>query len=479
MDQVVLKFLNKKGYKNVELDYYEYIEDWEKFWKNDLDFHKYKDYYGKERTMYSLGLAKRICEDWGSILWSDRDTITSDNELNKESLDETFDDFDLANNIPKVVEIASAYGTCGGIVRIKNGILKGKTLTADKNTIKEFILLNAKQIVPLRKEHGNIVDCAFVSTTQVNKKDCYYIEIHVKEEDGYTISNNYILKSTGKPVENDATLNEYFIPGNTPLFSLLMPPKVNPIKKNNSLGFSIFGDAIDQIKACDIAFNNFVMDFYLGGKKIIYNKSLIKYKQKKKIDSDGNETIEDVPIYPDDISKQQFMEVGDDTNINDKELIHEYNPELRTEENKEGIQFFLDIASFKSMLGQKYYQLNGGNITTATQYVGERQDLVINAKKYRDRLSKFISEIMKASLLLDRLIFNKKVTENCDIIIENVDGFMIDQETMKAEARKDLAQGVISKVEYRMKIFHEDEETAKRKIEDINKQYEITSIEGD
>ena len=175
------------------------------------------------------------------------------------------------------------------------------------------------------------------------------------------------------------------------------------------------------------------------------------------------------------------MDVGTDINVNDKELLHEYNPDLRVDDNKNAVQFALDMASFKAGLGTKYYQFNTANATivTATQYVGDRQDLVINAKKYRDRLNKFISDIIRASLLLDKIIFHENVVEDCDVLVENVDGFMVDQETVRNEARQDLASGVISKVEYRMKVFHEDENTAKTKVQEINNQYNVNNIEGE
>ena len=130
------------------------------------------------------------------------------------------------------------------------------------------------------------------------------------------------------------------------------------------------------------------MDFYLGGKKLIYNKKLVKYKQITITKEDGTQEVKEIPVYPDDISKQQWMEIGD--GLSDKELVQEINPSLRTTENKDGIQFSLDILSFKTMLGTKYYEFSGGSVVTATQYAGDRQDLMKNANKYRNNLDEFI-----------------------------------------------------------------------------------------
>jgi A118 family predicted phage portal protein len=479
MNSGVIKFLIEKGYKNISADYYTtYINLWEDWYKNNLDeFHEYYDYYKKKREMYSLGMAKRVCEDWASILFSERDKITTSKSKNKKYLETLKDELNLEKNIPLAIEKSAWSGTCGGIVRVRNAKVEKGILKADENTTRELILVTAKQVIPLRVEHGNIVDVAFVSDTTIDKKKAVYIELHQLKSDGYEVSNIYLDATNGKEIKNDAVLKSFKTGSKDPLFSLLMPPKNNPIDDNNGLGYSVYGDAIDQLKSCDIAYHNFVMDFYLGGKKVIYSKSLIKYTSTtRKVN--GVDVTTEVPEYPDDISKQQFMEVGDEfSNKDNKNLIHEYNPELRVEDNQKGNQFALDLLSFKVGFGVKYYQFNGNGIITATEYVGERQDLIENAKKYRDNLSAFIENIIKAGLLLGKLIFGENVTEDCDVLIDNVDGFMEDEESIKISAREDYAMGLISKVEYRMAVYHETEEIAKEMIGQINDESKITSVE--
>jgi len=474
MNSYILQYLGKLGYKNISSSYYNYIKLWEDWYKNDVVFHKYTDSYGQERKMFTLGMAKRVCEDWASVIYSDRDEITTDKKNNKKYVETLIKDFNLVEEIPRCIEKASWSGTCGAIIRLKNAKVIDNVLTADANTTKELIKVNARQIVPLRKEHGKIVDVAFFSKTMVKETNTIYVEVHQLTSKGYKISNVYLNENDGAEITNDNVIKSYETKSNMPLFSLLMPPKDNPIEDNNSLGYSVYGDAIDQVKGCDMTYHNFMQDFVLGGKKLIYNKKLIKYISV--LQTDG--TYLEMPAYPDDIAKQQFMEVGDGTlGENDKELLHEYNPALRVEDNKNGVQFSLDLLSFKAGLGIKKYQFNGGTIVTATQYVGDQQDLIQNAKKYRDNLSQFISGIIKAGLLIGRLIFKQNVTEDCNVIIDNVDGFMQDEEAIKQSAREDLALGVISKIEYRMTVYHETEEVAKQMLAKLDAENTIKSID--
>lgn len=70
MNDVVLKYLKNKGYNSISTNYYNWIELWENWWRNEVEFHKYHDQTGMEREMYSLGMAKKITEDWSSILFT-------------------------------------------------------------------------------------------------------------------------------------------------------------------------------------------------------------------------------------------------------------------------------------------------------------------------------------------------------------------------------------------------------------------------
>lgn len=483
MNNVVLKYLSEQGYKNVSTDYYSFIELWENWWRNDVKFHKYHDDSGTERKMYSLGMAKRLSEDWASILFTERDEIVCEantkeqTERNNKYLSEQFKILKVYKDLPTAIEKAMATGTAGAVVRIKHAKVDGNgNLFADEETRLDIIYVSASQIIPLRVEHGEIIDIAIVSENIVQDKREYYVEIHKLEyskklkQNVYKISNTY-LDEEGHEIFKEGIAKNYTINSSVPLFSILKPAIANPINENyniiNGLGFSVYGTAIPQLEVCDITYHNFAMDFYLGGKKVFYNKKIMKTKSVKTIDGNGNIKEEEVEIYPDDLTKQQWKTYGDEiTNLQNDPVITEYNPELRVEEDKEGIQFALDMLSFKAGLGTKYYQFNGSTVVTATQYVGDRQDLIVNANKHRKNVDEFVSNIGKAILLLGRILFKEAVTENCVVKITDKDGFMVDTETAKQEFRQDIAQGIRQTWEYRVKFFGEDEEKAKAMIAD-------------
>ncbi|MBR4486408.1 hypothetical protein IKS57_03500, partial [bacterium] len=411
MNQFVINYLNQEyGYEIIkDTEMYDKIDTWNTYYKNDADLHKYVDNYGKTRYSYSLGMAKRLSEDWASIGFTEKDEISVDNDKNKDFIKNFINKVKLRNEIPEMIETATWSGTCGVIIRLKNIKVVNGNIEPTKDTSYDLIKVNGKNILPLKIEHGKIIDVAFVSGIKKNDRKLIYIELHRLTNNGYVINNIYLDAKSGKEVKYEEVIPEMYTETDTPLFSILRTPIINTIDNNLGLGMSMYGNAIDQIKACDITYNNFVKDFELGGKKLIYNKKLIRYGTRKIQKEDGTYITEEYPIYPDDISKQQFMEVGD--SLSKDELIHEYNPDLRPEQNKTGIQFALDTLSFMAGLGTKYYEFSGGSVVTATQYAGDRQDLMKNAKKYRDNINEFISNILKASLLLGRLVLKEQVTE--------------------------------------------------------------------
>ena len=468
MNQFVINYLNQKyGYEiTKDTEMYDKIDLWNTYYKNEAELHKYIDNYGKTRYSYSLGMAKRISEDWASIGFTEKDEISVDNENNKDFIKNFINKVKLRNEIPTAIETATWSGTCGVIIRLKNiKVVNGKIEPTPKTSY-DLIKVSGKNILPLKIEHGKIIDVAFVSGVRKDNKKLIYIELHRLTDNGYVINNIYLDAKSGKETRYDDIIPEMATETDTPLFSILRTPIINTIDNNLGLGMSMYGNAIDQLKACDITYNNFVKDFELGGKKLIYNKKLIRYGTRRVQNEDGTYTTEEYPIYPDDISKQQFMEVGD--SLSKDELIHEYNPDLRPEQNKTGIQFALDTLSFISGLGTKYYEFSGGSVVTATQYAGDRQDLMKNAKKYRDNINEFIGGILKACLLLGRLVLKESVTEDCNVEVTNRDGLLVSDEEIKEQYRQEFNMGLISKITYLMKINNWTEEEAKQELAKID-----------
>lgn len=154
---------------------------------------------------------------------------------------------------------------------------------------------------------------------------------------------------------------------------------------------SVFSEALDSAQGVDLAFDNYRQDLYLGGKKIFYDKSLCKTI----IGADGKPRF----IPPDDLSVQQFYALpGREGSLDEKQEWHEYNPDLRTEQNHRAVQDMLNLFSFQCGLGCHRYNFDQGKVTTATEYTGSRQDLVQSANKNQIPIETALIGILRAML---------------------------------------------------------------------------------
>ena len=482
--EVIFKFLQKRGYNNISQSYYSYINKWINIWQGKAEWLNIQTVDNKEYPMYSLGMAKRVCEDLASTITSEPFTITA--KKNNDVLQEDLKKAKVLKKLPAAIEIMGYSGTVGTVTRIKNATIVNKdgtlTLTKTNKTKIQTIDVKANQIIPLTIEDGEIIDCAIVSKQKrlINNKikDVYYLELHELEEKGYQITNKFFIKEDGTEITVDGVIDTYNTLSNVPLFSLGRINRVNPISDNNGLGISLFGDSIDQLTILDLVYNNFGMDFKLGQKLMLINKKLTRVETEEYTDKNGNLRTREHIVYPSDIRKQQFMEIGNELmdDGTEKPYIFEYNPDLRVGDNKEGVQFALDNLSFKVGFGTHYYSFENGNIVTATEAILSNKDFVNNGRKNRETVNEYLIGICRALLLCEKMLGNTAIDENQEIEIAEVDGFLEDDSTIRQRAKEEVSMGLMSKKRYLMKVYGMSEEEAIKELKAINEEDEISNI---
>lgn len=483
--RVIFEFLEKRGYNNISQSYYSHINKWINIWQGKAEWLNIKTIDNNQYPMYSLGMAKRVCEDLASTITSEPFTITA--KKNNTVLQEILKKAKVLKKLPAAIEIIGYSGTVGTVTRIKNATIIKKdgslTLTKTDKTKIQTIDVKANQIIPLTIEDGEVIDCAIVSEQKrlINSeiKDVYYLELHELEKKGYQITNKFFIKEDGTEIKVEGVIDTCNTLSNVPLFSLGKINRVNPIPDNNGLGIALFGDSIDQLIILDLVYNNFGMDFKLGQKLLLINKKLTRIETEEYKDKDGNIKTRERIVYPSDIRKQQFMEVGNGImdNGDEKPYIFEYNPDLRVGDNKEGVQFALDNLSFKVGFGTHYYSFESGNIATATEAILSNKDFVNNGRKNREAINEYLIGICRALLLCEKMLGNTTIDENQEIEIADVDGFLEDDSTIRQRAKEEISMGLMSKKRYLKKVYGMSEKEALEELKSIDKEDEISSID--
>ncbi len=466
----VINKIEEKLNIKINTEYYSKIDDWHKWWCGYNDsFHKYTEMADngkrKERDMYSLKMAKKVCEDWAAYLINEKTRIIIDDKASSEFVqgeNETggiFAEVSFWQEANMLVEKAFYSGTGAFVLKIDNmPTIANGAVVKSTNTKLRMEYLPASCIVPITVKNGNIIEAAFVSEDIVKGKKHVYVELHTVENAMYVIENMY-FKYEGGNITKAEVPNGVAQKINTgspyAFFAIIKPNMVNPNLNNAGLGCSVFSQAIDCLKGVDLAYNNFCRDFWLGGKKVFYNRELTKTIG---VDEDGKT----IYITPDDMMQSLFVSVGDEV-IDEKKLIQEFNPDLRVEDNSKGVQSHLDFLAFKCGMGTRHYKFSGdGKIVTATQYAGEKQELKQNATKHGIVIEKALTNITKAILWIGNNILGLPVKPDAKITVEFSDGYIVSDEEKRETDRRDIQDGIMQPWEYRVKWYGEEEETAKQ-----------------
>lgn len=462
--QPIIETLNRELGGTISGAFYTRIQEWEDWWRGCYrPFHQFKERSGQrlvQRELYSLGMAKKVCEDWASLLLNEETQLmighrkSSEFLLGKDGCSGVLAACDFWHQANALVERAFMSGTGAMVLRLSDiQVQDDCIIPLGGNIAIEY--LSAKNIIPLTVRHGRIVEVAFVSQALEGGHPVIYLETHTLGKNGYVIHNRYFREEAGVlqqcplPKGMAAVLETGSL---IPLFAILRPAIVNNLDESSGLGLSIFAGAIDCLKGVDLAFNNFCRDFKLGGKKVFLNQSLTARTQEGAI------------ITPDDVAQQLFVDMGDNDGLDTQRLIYEFNPSLRVDENAKGVQTQLDYLSFKCGLGTRHYQFERGQVLTATQYMGDRQEMVQNAAKHGLAVRRAVEDILRAILWAGREVLAMEVRPDCSIVVQLEDGHFIDRESQRDRDRHEVAAGLMRPWEYRVKWYGESEVQARAAV---------------
>jgi A118 family predicted phage portal protein len=413
----IRQYLKNKGYNTVAESFYSYIQDWNDWYKGYFaDFHSYKQYNGTgfvNRKMYALGMAKKVCEDHANLLMNEKVDISTGDVTFDETLKNIFQRNNFNVRANQLVEIAFALGT-GAFVEY---------LDVDSNPIVDFV--RAPMIYPLSWDNGDITECAFASLRMIDGVKYYYINTHKIGEDGNYIVTNELVKADNAAEIRllDGVESEVRTGSPLPRFQIIMPNIVNNVDYDCPMGISVFANAIDELKAVDVAYDSYVNEFVLGKKRIMVPMSLMKT---------ALDPIDNVikPVF--DSNDVTFYAMDDDSLSEIKEI----NMTLRTQEHENGLQRFLSLLGDKCGLGADRYKFEQGQPQTATQVISEKSDMYQVVKK---------NEIVLESALIGMTKVLAKMSgidpESLEIKVDFDDSIVEDKDSERTRMLSLVTQG--------------------------------------
>ena len=438
--EAIRKQLRAMGYSLISRDFYDRMNLWMKWYAGKVSsFHQYSQFNGKravKRNRYSLGMSKKVCEDWADLLLNEK---TSVHVLDKEAdryLQSVLEKNNFGVRSNRLVEITYAMGT-GAFVEYYDG--DGVAID----------YIRADMIYPLSWDNGEITECAFASEKVLNGKKYIYLNLHLKENGLYKIVNRLFEKKKNGGLEEsnlpEGIAEEFFTGSEKPMFQIITPNIVNNFDPDNPMGISIFANALDILQGIDLVYDSYQNEFRLGKKRILIPAGMAHIQR-------ADNGI--MPIFDDNDTEFYVM--------SDKSLgeLKEINMELRAEPHEKALKKNLDLLSSKCGLGFGRYSYENGALKTATEVMSDKNELFRSVKKHEIIIRRAISELADTVLRLGGFTDNEISTYFDDSIIE-------DTQSVSDRALKEMEHGIIDAAEYFMRVYDMTENQALQKVEEI------------
>lgn len=445
-----------------------YIDQWKSWYKGNVrSFHNYFIYNGNKKVKqhrYTMNMAKEISEDWSDILWSEKCEISFAKEDSQKQFDKLIDELDLYSIINRALEKSGALGTTATVTSVYDILQNEDGMYLDVSQAKVRVdTVDVDWIYPLSWNNKEITECAFGSVEYVNGVKYVICSVHKLNEQNEYVIYNHLFKDTNgnlsEITEEQGTMKEFPTHSNVKWFSVFKPLLTNNLFNNSPFGIPHYANAIDNMKAVDISFDALKNEIKDGRKRIFVRSDMFNY-------DDGTQRAvfdpEDTTVYqlPNGATKDDLIQSDSDT--------------LRTAQQIETLNTNLNILGNKVGFGENHYHFDGTNLSTATAVVSSNSKLFRRKKKLEIGYYNDILNLIK-SVCYAATKFGTYNIDATDMAIQFDDSIIEDKEAESVRASREVSQGLISKAEYRERIFGETKEAAEKAIEAIEEIEEATS----
>lgn len=420
-------------------------------------FHHYYEWNSikkVERDRLSMQGARLVCKEWSTLIVNEKVKIGLDDENQSKTLNDILSSLKLRTKLSVAVEQGFALSNAAIAIDFENVTTLDKKNDEGMYTIESgtpiLTTFNAWSTYPIEIEDGEYKQVAFVKDLgHANKR----FILHIKNDDG-----NYDICIVDD-FQSEKNRKVVYLNLNSPvkLFTIVHPNEVNNLTLDNNGYISVFANAIPELKALDIAYDNLNNEILLG-KKRLWISSDLTVKNK--------ETGQDEPLFDPNDTVYNILPKSRAPAGQEKEMaIKDTTTELRVDQIIQAITYHLNALGKNVGLGSKFFKTDSTGMVTATQVISENSDTYNNLKKHEIVIKENIIDICRAVMFIsNEMLGDYDFDYSQNVNIEFDDSIIQDKDTEKASDLKDVGAGIMSKVEYRMKWYNESKETAEEKV---------------
>lgn len=454
MEGCVKAFLNKKGYdvNDRALTIIRACDDW---YANRLinNFHKRKTINGVPYELTRLNFAKRCCSDDANLC-----EVLEINAGEGEQADFVMSVLERSNfntQYRKQLEKTSADGTVACYIRLDNA-----TIMDDSSVRGGDIKLNyieADAFIPLTVENDIVTEAAFSGNALVKGKKQTTLVLFLLGENNLYTAETHVFNDRGDEVAEKLTIVQL---GDVKPFAVMRVAEVNNLDHMEGYGLPKLWGAIPALKVVDLCYSVLFSDLDKSEKILLINELLCTF--------DENGEPELTPE-----QKKLFVFTGEKL-PEEKGLIQEYNPEIRVEQITKTFELALSLLSMSFGYGTKKYSFENGQIKTATEYFGERQDAMQELGKQRQVAIEYIQDICKAVMWFSNTYHGTAYDLDAEIAIGFDDSYVTDKASELERKRNDALAFDIPQltIMYLMDAYNLTEEQAKELMESKEEEIE-------
>lgn len=464
----ILEKLKEKGFDTIPAEFYSQIDLWKSWYDGNVrKFHDYRVFTGQSTInckRYTLGMAKKVAEDWANLLMNEKVKITLEGNKEQEFFDSVckYNNFEVKAN--EMQEMKSALGTVAYVVRASDITINSEdgTIVDIGRGLLKIDYVTAQNIFPISWENGVVKECAFTSQATIGGENYLYLQIHKLGEDGnYIVENEIYLNKNGNLTQaNLSDVNGFEnVPqivrtgSNKRQFVIDRLNIANNYDNILPLGIPAFANAIDQLKGVDIAYDSYVNEFILGKKRIMVRPAAAK-------------TLDGEPIF--DPRELTFYVLPED--ISDGNIIQPIDMSLRTTEHNAGLQDMLNALSSRCGFGENHYRFDTGGIATATQIISENSTMFRTIKKHEIILESVLKELCAIILRMGNSTLKMGLNENVEVSIDFDDSIIEDKQSEFSRTMQMISAGLMTAAEGRSIIMNETIETAQAALPKMEEQ---------
>lgn len=460
MEGCVKDFLQKKGYtvNDNALSKIQICDDW---YSNRMieDFHKRKTLNGIPYELNRLNFGKRCCSDDANLC--EVLEINAGDGEQADFVNDALGKSEFNTQYRKQLEKTSADGTVACYIRLDNATFM------DNGSVQGGVIrlnyVEADAFMPLTVENDVVTEAAFSGSALSKGKKQTTLVLFTLSENGMYTAETHVFDDKGNELKDMETIVQL---SDVKPFAVMRNAEVNNLDDMTGYGLPKLWDAIPALKVVDLCYNVLFSDLDKAEKIILINELLCEF------DENGKPRLT-----PE--QKKLFVFTGEKL-PEEKGMIQEYNPEIRIEQVTKAFELALSLLSMSFGYGTKKYSFENGQITTATEYVGERQDQMQELNRQRQEAIRYIQDICRAVMWFANTFQGKSFNLDQEILVDFDDSYITDREAELERKRNDALAFDIPEltVWYLMDAYSLTEEEARKMVE-AKQQEEEQNTDGE